>query len=141
MKPILSLFAALCGLAAQSLADSKADSDRSLNIFAVPSKAIVQEVAQQSDTLASLGMQTFYKKGHRVHATLYLTSYPADAVDSVKAAVQQIAAKTSVFPLEVKGIEVTRSNWVFLQVVRSARLQRLADEVTLARSLENRVLI
>jgi 2'-5' RNA ligase len=132
MKPVLPLLLALCGLAATGKADSTAGSDLSLNLFAVPSSAIVAEVARQSDTLAGLGMKTFYEKGHRVHATLYLTTYPADAVDSVQAAVEQIASDHSSFPLEVKGIEVTRSNWVFLQVVRTAQLQRLADEITLA---------
>lgn len=104
----------------------------SLNIFAIPSEPVVSEVAAVSDELKSLGMETFYAEGHEVHATLYLTNYPEAAIDELKAAVQKLATGWQPFPLTAEGIEVTKSNWVFVGIKVTPELQRLADEAVLA---------
>lgn len=109
-----------------------AENPVSYDIYAIPSKSIVDSVAGVSDRLAKDGMTTFYRQGHAVHATLYLTHYPAGAESELKRKVERIAGCTVPFPLDVDGIEVTASNWVFLHVDWSASLQRLADTVTLA---------
>ncbi|WP_206240921.1 2'-5' RNA ligase family protein [Novosphingobium terrae] len=104
----------------------------SIDIYAIPSRPVVDAVAQASKNLAKRGMQTFYAQGHAVHATLYLTQYPASATPALKAAIARLVKSSKRFPLRVNGTERTASNWLFLKVQRSAELQRLADQVTLA---------
>lgn len=109
-----------------------AQPSESYNIYAIPSRPVVEAVAKVSDTLAEAGMTSFHRQGHAVHATLYLTRYPASAESALKTAVARIARCQAPFAMQVNGIEVTPSNWVFLHVEPSQALQRLADTVTLA---------
>jgi 2'-5' RNA ligase len=104
----------------------------SIDIYAIPSRPVVEAVAHASSDLARHGLTTFYAQGHAVHATLYLTQYPVGAEPQVQAAVAKLARGRAAFPLIVGGTEKTASNWLFLGVRRSADLQRLADLVTLA---------
>ncbi len=104
----------------------------SIDIYAIPSRPVVEAVAQASEKLATRGMKTFYAQGHAVHATLYLTQYPTSATPQLKAAIARLVKSGKRFPLSVGGTERTASNWLFLKVQRSADLQRLADQVTLA---------
>ncbi|WP_395396899.1 2'-5' RNA ligase family protein [Novosphingobium sp. BL-8A] len=111
---------------------ARAEDSVSIDIYAIPSQPVVDAVAKASDDLAKLGMTSFHAQGHAVHVTLYLTRYPADAEPHLKAAVANVAKDCKSFPLFVEGTERTPSNWLFLQVKRTAALQRLADLVTLA---------
>jgi 2'-5' RNA ligase len=122
-----ALLAALC-----IAAPARAGDTVSIDIYAIPSQPIVETVARVSKDLAARGMTTFYAQGHAVHATLYLTQYPASAAPRLQAAIARLAKGRAPFPLAVSGTERTASNWLFLHVERSPALQRLADEVTLA---------
>jgi 2'-5' RNA ligase len=104
----------------------------SIDIYAIPSAPIVATVAATSKDLASHGMTSFYAQGHPVHATLYLTQYPAGAAPQLKAAIAALVRGRAPFPLAIDGTERTGANWLFLRVTPSADLQRLADQVTLA---------
>lgn len=132
----LSFFALLVAamtLTGPSPAHAETDaSSLSINIYAIPSRPVVGAVAKASDELAKDGLTSFYAKGHAVHATLYLTRYPASAVPALKVAIAKLAAEQTAFPLVVGGTERTASDWLFLGIERSAALQRLADIVTLA---------
>ncbi|MCJ2183275.1 2'-5' RNA ligase family protein [Novosphingobium sp. 1949] len=129
-----SLFTLFAGVAAAFAAPHAADAQESLSIdvYAIPSRTIVATVAGESKELAARGMTTFQAKGQAVHATLYLTRYPASAVPALKTAIAALARRQHRFPMAITGTERTASNWLFLTVERSAALQRLADEVTLA---------
>ncbi len=129
-KSIRSLVPSIAFFLMTASADA-ADS-KSLNVFAIPSQPIVDEVDTVSKVIGDYGMETFHAKGFPVHATLYLTNYPADAVEKIKQSVEQLADKWHRFPADVAGIDVTAGNWVFLEVTWNATLQRLADEATLA---------
>jgi len=111
---------------------ASADDTVSIDIYAIPSRPVVEAVAQASKDLARHGLTTFYAQGHAVHATLYLTQYPASAEPGLKAAIARLAKGHAGFPLALDGTERTASNWLFLKVKHSADLQRLADQVTLA---------
>ncbi|WP_395331382.1 2'-5' RNA ligase family protein [Novosphingobium sp. BL-8H] len=111
---------------------AQAEDTVSIDIYAIPSQPIVDAVAQASRDLGKRGMSTFFAQGQAAHVTLYLTRYPASAEPQLKAAVAKVAEGCKSFPLAIEGSERTASNWVFLSVVRSAALQRLADEITLA---------
>ncbi len=136
MKLSLSLLAALAALGlgapAQAQDDAAPAETVSLDIYAIPSRAVVEAVARESKALAAHGMTTFYARGQGVHVTLYLTRYPAEAIPRIEQAIAALAQGQSRFPLEVAGTERTPSNWLFLSVARSPRLQRLADLATLA---------
>lgn len=111
---------------------ARAEDTVSIDVYAIPSRSIVEAVAKASDDLARRGMNTFYAQGHAVHVTLYLTRYPASAEPQLRAEIAKVAESCKSFPLEVRGTERTASNWLFLSVGRSPALQRLADQVTLA---------
>ncbi|WP_343612235.1 2'-5' RNA ligase family protein [Novosphingobium sp.] len=111
---------------------ASAEDTVSIDIYAIPSRPVVEAVAQASKDLAKHGLTTFYAQGHAVHATLYLTQYPASAEPELKAAIARLAKGRATFPLALDGTERTASNWLFLKVKHSADLQRLADQVTLA---------
>ncbi|MBF7015555.1 2'-5' RNA ligase family protein [Novosphingobium sp. HR1a] len=111
---------------------SQAEDRLSIDIYAIPSPSIVDAVTEASVDLAARGMTTFHAQGHPAHVTLYLTQYPASAAPALKAAVAKAAKACRSFPLTVTGLQRTASNWLFLKVERSAPLQRLADEMTLA---------
>lgn len=102
-----------------------------IDIYAIPSRPVVDAVAGVSERLDREGMTSFYARGHAVHVTLYLTRYPASAEPRLKAAVAALARRARAFPLSVEGLERTPSNWLFVRVKRSDELQRLADTVTL----------
>ncbi|CAG9296668.1 2'-5' RNA ligase family protein [Celerinatantimonas diazotrophica] len=104
----------------------------SVDIFALPSDRIQNLVEENSQTLANLGMTTFYAKGKQPHITLYLTEFPERALPSIQKVVRQIAQHTPSLPIEAKGITITKGNWVFIDINWSKRLQKLADTVTLA---------
>ncbi|MBU2979343.1 2'-5' RNA ligase family protein [Alteromonas sp. C1M14] len=104
----------------------------SMDVFAIPSQPIVSLVKQTSDSLKKEGIHTFYEQGFAVHATLYLTDFPEGAEDAIKTAVKKIVAQQQAFPIKAQGFTVTPSNWAFINLELSTKLQRLADEVTLA---------
>ncbi len=111
---------------------ARAEDRLSIDIYAIPSRPVVDAVEKASRDLAGRGMTTFYAKGQAPHVTLYLTQYLADAAPRLKAAVAAAAKDCKAVPLTVNGTERTASNWLFLHVERSPELQRLADLVTLA---------
>jgi len=104
----------------------------SIDIYAIPSRPVVEAVAQASQDLAKQGLTTFYAQGHAVHATLYLTDYPAGAVPRLTSAIARLVKDGRPLPLIVDGTQRTASDWLFLHVKRTPELQRLADLVTLA---------
>jgi hypothetical protein len=83
MKPRLVLGALAALLAALALPDAASaeapPAKLSLDIYAIPSRPIVAAVDRASAELGALGMTSFRAKGQAVHATLYLTQYPASA--------------------------------------------------------------
>lgn len=103
----------------------------SINVFAIPSKPIIELMAKTSDTLAKQQMTTFYQQGLPVHATLYLTDYPLAAQNKIKQVVERIVKKHQPFEIKANGFSVSASNWAFINLEKSYHLQRLADEVTL----------
>ncbi|TCN79616.1 2'-5' RNA ligase family protein [Shewanella fodinae] len=105
---------------------------QTLDVYAIPSKPIVQLVSDTSKQLATYGMQSFYQQGRPVHITLYLTAFPDASDAAIKQAVQQLSQQYQPIPLIAKGFTVTKGNWAFIDVERSRELQRLADKVTLA---------
>jgi len=115
------------GLSTSAFADSI-----SMDVFAIPSKPITELVKHTSDALKKEGITTFYEKGMPVHATLYLTNFPEDAKSAIEKAVKQIATQYRPFPIKANGLTVTKGNWAFINLDDSSKLQRLADEVTLA---------
>lgn len=136
MKPRLVLGALAGLLAALALPDAASaeapPAKLSLDIYAIPSRPIVAAVDRASAELGALGMTSFRAKGQAVHATLYLTQYPAAALPRLKAAIARLARGRQPIPLAIDGAERSPTNWLFLRVTRSAALQRLADEVALA---------
>ena len=134
LRHLVAVF--LCALTATpSLAQDKPDAGNgkvSVDIYAIPSPEIVAEVARASDELGKLGMKTFHARGQAVHATLYLTQYPASALPRLKRAVASLARAHRPFSLIVDGAQRSPTNWLFLRIAPSAALQRLADETTLA---------
>lgn len=111
---------------------ARAEEAVSIDVYAIPSRPIVAAVDQASKDLSKRGMTTFYAKGHAVHATLYLTRYPASAEPQLEAAIAKAVKDYRSFPLALNGKERTPSNWLFLRIEWSPTLQRLADLVTLA---------
>lgn len=111
---------------------AKAEDRVSIDIYAMPSQSIIEAVEKASVDLAARGMTTFHAQGHPAHVTLYLTQYPASVVPALKAAVAKMTKACGQFLLAATGLERTASNWLFLKVDRTAALQRLADEITLA---------
>ena len=109
----------------------RAEDTVSIDVYAIPSKPIVDLVAKTSSDLARQGMTTFYAQGHAAHVTLYLTRYPVSSEAQLKAAVARSVKDCRSLPLVVEGAERTASNWLFLRVRRSVALQRLADEIPL----------
>ena len=103
----------------------------SINVFAIPSKPIVELVANTSDKLATHQITTFYQQGLPVHATLYLTDYPLEAQNEIKQMVERIVKEHQSFEIKANGFSVSPSNWAFINLEKSYQLQRLADEVTL----------
>jgi 2'-5' RNA ligase len=126
-----ALVAALCATAGGAL-PARAGDTVSIDIYAIPSRPIVAAVERASKDLTRHGMTSFYAQGHPVHATLYLTQYPVSAEPQIKAAIARLAKGGRPFPLAVQGAERSATNWLFLKVTRSAALQRLADQATLA---------
>lgn len=124
---LVSLIALIISIPLPSFAKSV-----SINVFAIPSKPIINLVEQTSDVLKEQGMISFYEKGMPVHATLYLTDYAQGSEDAIKRAVKSIAEQHQSFPLTAQGFSVSQSNWAFLNLHYSSKLQRLSDEVTLA---------
>lgn len=110
----------------------RAEDRLSVDIYAIPSQSIVDAVETTSADLAARGMRTFRAQGYPAHVTLYLTQYPASAMPALKAAVAKATKACRTIPLSVTGLERSASNWLFLKVDRTAALQRLADEITLA---------
>jgi 2'-5' RNA ligase len=98
-------------------------------------------VEKASIDLAARGMTTFHTQGRLAHVTLYLTQYPASAAPALKAAVAKATKACRQFPLAATGLERTPPNWLFLEVDRTAALQRLADEVTGRSGPENAKLV
>ncbi|MDF0534147.1 2'-5' RNA ligase family protein [Shewanella sp. A32] len=119
-------------LVAVSLGASSSQAAQMLDVYAIPSKPIVQLVSDTSQQLATYGMQSFYQQGRPVHITLYLTAFPDGSDAAIKQAVQQLSQQNQPLPLVAKGFTVTKGNWAFIDVERSPALQRLADAVTLA---------
>ncbi|WP_228730361.1 2'-5' RNA ligase family protein [Shewanella yunxiaonensis] len=115
-----------------SLGASSSQAAQMLDVYAIPSKPIVQLVSNTSQQLATYGMQSFYQQGLPVHITLYLTAFPDGSDAAIKQAVQQLSQQNQPLPLVAKGFTVTKGNWAFIEVERSPALQRLADAVTLA---------
>ena len=103
----------------------------SINVFAIPSKPIVELVANTSDKLATHQITTFYQQGLPVHATLYLTDYPLEAQNEIKQMVERIAKEHQSFEIKANRFSVSPSNWAFINLEKSYQLQRLADEITL----------
>ena len=104
----------------------------SINVFAIPSKPIINLVEQTSDSLKKQGMISFYERGMPVHATLYLTDFTQGSEESIKHAVKRIVEQHKEFAITAKGFSVTQSNWAFINLQYSSQLQRLSDEVTMA---------
>ena len=104
----------------------------SVNIFAVPSKAIEKTVASVSDELRENGMESFYARGFPTHVTLYLTNFDDKTMPAILDEVKALSAQQAPVPLTANGITVTSGNWVFVDTERSHELQRLADTVTMA---------
>ncbi|WP_115720687.1 2'-5' RNA ligase family protein [Gallaecimonas mangrovi] len=129
LKPYQVWLAALALLPALAMADNI-----SVDVFAIPSQPIIDQVKTTSNLLKANGMTSFYAKGRPVHVTLYLTRYPAGSEAAIKAAVAKLVAKQHSFAVQISGFSVTKSRWAFLDVANSAPLQRLADETTMALS-------
>ncbi len=125
--PLMALIASLVWAS-----HAKAEDRVSIDIYAIPSPSIVEGVEKASVDLTARGMTTFHAQGHPAHVTLYLTQYPVSAAPALKAAVARATKACRQFPLAATGLERTASNWLFLKVDRTAALQRLADEITLA---------
>ncbi|MBB1434475.1 2'-5' RNA ligase family protein [Pseudoalteromonas sp. SG43-6] len=104
----------------------------SINVFAIPSKSIINLVEQTSDALKKEGIMSFYEKGKPVHATLYLTDFVEGSEEDIKRAVKSITEQHQEFAITAQGFTVTQSNWAFINLQYSPKLQRLADEVTMA---------
>ena len=104
----------------------------SINVFAIPSKPIINLVEQTSDTLKKQGIISFYEQGMPVHATLYLTDFTQGSEESIKRTVKSITEQHEEFAITAQGFTVTQSNWAFINLQYSPKLQRLSDEVTLA---------
>ena len=104
----------------------------SINVFAIPSKPIINLVEQTSDALKKQGMISFYEKGKPVHATLYLTDFTEGSEEAIKRAVKAITEQHQAFAITAQGFTVTQSNWAFINLQYSSQLQRLSDEVTMA---------
>jgi hypothetical protein len=121
MKPRLvlgALAALLAALALPDAASAEPPAKLSLDIYAIPSRPIVAAVDRASAELGALGMTSFRAKGQAVHATLYLTQYPASA-PRLKAAIARLARGRQPIPLAVDGAERSPTNWLFLRVTRS----------------------
>lgn len=127
LKKTLLLTVGFATFSASTLAKSI-----SMDVFAIPSQPVITLVKQTSDSLKKEGIDTFYEQGLPVHATLYLTDFPEGSEDAIKAAVKKIVAQHQAFPIKAQGFTVTPSNWAFINLELSSKLQRLADEITLA---------
>ncbi|CAM4013139.1 MULTISPECIES: 2'-5' RNA ligase family protein [Pseudoalteromonas] len=130
IKQPLRLVVTLIGLLSVSL-PSFAQSI-SINVFAIPSKPIINLVEQTSEALKKQGMISFYEKGMPVHATLYLTDFAEGSEQAIKHAVESITKQHQAFTITAQGFSVSQSNWAFINLHYSSELQRLSDEVTLA---------
>ena len=104
----------------------------SINVFAIPSKPIINLVEQTSNSLKQKGIVSFYEKGMPVHVTLYLTDFTQGSEEAIKRVVKNITARHQAFAITAEGFTVTQSNWAFINLQPSRQLQRLSDEVTLA---------
>lgn len=129
---MMRMIVLVAGAAAAMATPARAEDMVSLDIYAIPSAPLVASVDRASAELAASGMQTFRMRGQAVHATLYLTRYPASAIPRLKKAVAALAKRRASIPLAVDGIDRTANNWLFLHLARTPALQRLADEATLA---------
>lgn len=125
---LFSIVTSFALLTASSISHAKSIS---INVFAIPSKPIIELMAKTSDELAKQKMTTFYQQGLPVHATLYLTDYPLAAQNAIKQVVERIVKKHQPFEIKANGFSVSASNWAFINLEKSYHLQRLADEVTL----------
>lgn len=104
----------------------------SINVFAIPSKPIINLVEQTSNSLKQKGIVSFYEKGMPVHATLYLADYPEGTQEAIKRAVKSLVEQHQAFAITAEGFKVSKSNWAFINLHLSDKLQRLSDKVTLA---------
>ncbi|ODN42641.1 2'-5' RNA ligase family protein [Piscirickettsia litoralis] len=128
-KGMFFSIALLCCVVLQS---SMAAGSVSYDIFLVPDKAAHHTVNKISEELQQVGLESLFKQGYLPHITLYLTGYPATTLDSLKKQVKRLASRWSPFAVKFDRLQPTKNNWLMLQVKNSRKLQRLADEVTLA---------
>lgn len=126
-KPFKFLLIALLSLSFPAYAKTI-----SINVFAIPSQPIINLVEQTSKTLKNEGIISFYEQGMPVHATLYLTDYPEGSQEAIKRAVKSIVEQQQAFAITAEGFKVSKSNWAFINLHLSNKLQRLSDEMTLA---------
>ncbi len=129
MKGVQSMVGVALVLAAGS---AGAAEPLKLNIFVEPSDGLVQVVDTATKDFEAVGLKTFHARGYPVHATLYLTHFKADALSDIFKEVEELADRWESLPMSVKGMTISKGNWVMLNVPVTAKLQRLADEATLA---------
>ncbi|PJE80794.1 RNA 2',3'-cyclic phosphodiesterase [invertebrate metagenome] len=121
----VTLSSGICSAAAQEV---------DYNIFLIPSDNIQQQIKTYNHAIDQTGVTSLGSQGYKSHITLYLTQYSTSQLTTLKQTVATIAEKTSPFPLTLNKISYTAGNWVMLDVQWTPKLQRLADESTMAAS-------
>lgn len=97
-----------------------------LNVYVRPSTALAAEAQAASDLLASAGVETFARAGRLLHATLFMTDFPPEALGQVVARAASVAAGGEV-ALASTGLRRTADGWVFLELERTPALVGLSE--------------
>lgn len=106
------------------------NSEIKLNIFAAVSENLVSLAHDVSETLyAEEDLVTFPRQGYQLHCTLFMTQYPASARYELLDLLVKTASQTRVFDIVASKLEVTSSNWFFINLECTKELQNLADIV------------
>ncbi len=104
------------------------------NLFLIPSNHIRAPLTQITQQITDVGLTPLYEQGYLPHITLYLTQYASSNLTKIEIEAKKLAAQWQRFPITLTALEQTKGNWLLLNIQDSNKLQRLADEATMALS-------
>ena len=105
------------------------------NLFLIPSHHVELPLAQITKHITDVGLTPLLEQGYLPHITLYLTQYPSTNLTKIQIEAKKLAHQWRKFPITFNNLEQSKGNWLLLNVKDSLKLQRLADEATMALSL------
>lgn len=128
---LITVLCALFAIGGNSLMAGQQSERTRVNVYAIVSENIEMEFMKAARLLhKEHEVSSFPLDDFEIHCTLYMTFYTPDMVEKILEKIEKYANENQAFNIRTSGLEITSSNWFFLNFHINEPLQKLSNDIT-----------